>query len=145
MRNAALHTPSTLAASSSPTARIHMASGFGVKGGKGRCFDFWLDFSDCLVCAPASSCAVPLPTSRLHRSVLTRLRPVKIALQADAGHPKECQLKKEDYFECLHHRKEVRALASLLAACSAYLSSPFASVSPVHLRSVPLSSTLLLT
>ncbi|CAM6081692.1 unnamed protein product [Calypogeia fissa] len=50
-----------------------MASGFGIHGGKGRCYDFWMDFSECM-----SRCAVPA----------------------------ECAAAREDYFECLHHRKE---------------------------------------
>ena len=28
---------------------LTMSSGFSVKGGKGRCFDFWNDFSTCMV------------------------------------------------------------------------------------------------
>jgi NADH dehydrogenase (ubiquinone) Fe-S protein 5 len=29
---------------------------------------------------------------------------------AHAADPKECRLKREDYFECLHHKKEFTAL-----------------------------------
>lgn len=52
-----------------------MASGFGITGKKGRCYDVWMDFSDCM-----SHCAMPA----------------------------ECTSRRDDYFECLHHRKEVR-------------------------------------
>ena len=53
-----------------------MASGFGITGKKGRCYDVWMDFSDCM-----SHCAMPA----------------------------ECTSRRDDYFECLHHRKEVSA------------------------------------
>ena len=55
-----------------------MASGFGVKGNKGRCYDFWMGFSKCM---------------------------------SDADHPAACAALREDYLECLHHRKEARARA----------------------------------
>lgn len=51
-----------------------MASGWGITGNKGRCYDFWVDFSECM----------------------SRCR-----------EPKDCGLLREDYFECLHHSKEV--------------------------------------
>ncbi|URD82530.1 NADH dehydrogenase ubiquinone iron-sulfur protein [Musa troglodytarum] len=51
-----------------------MASGWGITGNKGRCYDFWIDFSECM----------------------SRCR-----------EPKDCNLLREDYFECLHHTKEV--------------------------------------
>ena len=51
-----------------------MASGWGITGNKGRCYDFWIDFSECM----------------------SRCR-----------EPKDCALVREDYFECLHHAKEV--------------------------------------
>ena len=54
-----------------------MASGFGTRGGVGRCYTFWTDFSRCL---------------------------------ASAETPKECKLARDDYFECLHHKKEFSAL-----------------------------------
>ncbi|CDF36404.1 unnamed protein product [Chondrus crispus] len=50
-----------------------MASGFGINGGPGRCYSFWLDFTKCL---------------------------------ADAAIPADCAPAREDYIECLHHRKE---------------------------------------
>jgi len=52
-----------------------MASGFGVKGNKGRCYAFWMDFSKCM---------------------------------SEADHPTSCAALREDYLECLHHRKEAR-------------------------------------
>ncbi|KAL6505025.1 hypothetical protein OROGR_024842 [Orobanche gracilis] len=51
-----------------------MASGWGITGNKGRCYDFCMDFSDCI-----SLCR----------------------------EPKDCALFREDYFECLHHPKEL--------------------------------------
>ena len=51
-----------------------MASGWGISMNKGRCYDFWIDFSECM----------------------SRCR-----------EPKDCTLLREDYFECLHHSKEV--------------------------------------
>eukprot|EP00850_Spirogloea_muscicola_P026890 SM011791S25562 [mRNA] locus=s11791:195:383:- [translate_table: standard] len=53
-----------------------MASGFGIKGGAGRCYAVWLEFSECM---------------------------------ARCEEPSQCAPLREDYFECLHHRKEVRA------------------------------------
>jgi NADH dehydrogenase (ubiquinone) Fe-S protein 5 len=52
---------------------VAMASGFGVNGKKGRCYDVWMDFSDCM-----THCVMPA----------------------------ECTARRDDYFECLHHRKE---------------------------------------
>ena len=51
-----------------------MASGFGIHGGRGRCYPVWMDFSECM---------------------------------QRCQEPRECALLREDYFECLHHRKEV--------------------------------------
>lgn len=33
---------------------------------------------------------------------------------SQAADPKECRLKREDYFECLHHKKEFTALNNQL-------------------------------
>ena len=55
-----------------------MASGFGVKGARGRCHAFWIDFSACM---------------------------------SEADTPASCAALREDYLECLHHRKEARARA----------------------------------
>eukprot|EP00690_Seculamonas_sp_ecuadoriensis_P001321 EC814525.1.p5 GENE.EC814525.1~~EC814525.1.p5 ORF type:complete len:75 (-),score=25.12 EC814525.1:356-580(-) len=54
-----------------------MSSGFGVKGGQGRCFPFWMDFAKCM---------------------------------SDADTPAKCTLQREDYLECLHHKKELTRL-----------------------------------
>ncbi len=56
---------------------VAMASGFGINGKKGRCYDVWMDFSDCM-----THCVMPA----------------------------ECTALRDDYFECLHHRKEVFSL-----------------------------------
>ena len=62
-----------------------MASGYGAFGGVGRCYPFWMDFKNCMaentekqVCLPVSLRLMPLTLSQAH----------------------------EDYFECLHHKKE---------------------------------------
>ncbi|KAI3460805.1 hypothetical protein Pfo_017468 [Paulownia fortunei] len=37
-----------------------MASGWGITGNKGRCYDFWMDFSDCMSrCREPKDCALP--------------------------------------------------------------------------------------
>jgi NADH dehydrogenase (ubiquinone) Fe-S protein 5 len=61
-----------------------MASGFGVKGTRGRCHAFWQDFSACM---------------------------------STADTPSACFALREDYLECLHHRKEVRAPRRGAARC----------------------------
>ncbi|KAM0925217.1 hypothetical protein ACQ4PT_004328 [Festuca glaucescens] len=36
-----------------------MASGWGINGNKGRCYDFWLDFSSCMSrCRQPSDCVL---------------------------------------------------------------------------------------
>ncbi|KAL0315234.1 UNVERIFIED_CONTAM: NADH dehydrogenase [ubiquinone] iron-sulfur protein 5-A [Sesamum calycinum] len=36
-----------------------MASGWGITGNKGRCYDFWMDFSDCMSrCREPKDCAL---------------------------------------------------------------------------------------
>ncbi|RCI13740.1 hypothetical protein L249_8115 [Ophiocordyceps polyrhachis-furcata BCC 54312] len=62
-----------------------MASGYGMHGGPGRCFPFWQDVLACYV--------------------------VNTSTDNDSG-KKKCALPLEDYYECLHHKKEhVKALA----------------------------------
>ncbi|RDA89634.1 hypothetical protein CP533_1953 [Ophiocordyceps camponoti-saundersi (nom. inval.)] len=56
-----------------------MASGFGMHGGPGRCFPFWQDVLACYV--------------------------VNTSPEDDSG-KKKCALPLEDYYECLHHKKE---------------------------------------
>ncbi|KAI8908037.1 hypothetical protein EDD86DRAFT_173996, partial [Gorgonomyces haynaldii] len=50
-----------------------MSSGFGLNGGRGRCFPFWQEFAKCYV---------------------------------ESEEPKLCAAFKEDYMECLFHKKE---------------------------------------
>eukprot|EP00898_Chlorokybus_atmophyticus_P008301 jgi/Chlat1/8472/Chrsp80S07864 len=57
-----------------------MASGFGVKGGKGRCYGLWMEFSGCM-----ASCETP----------------------------GQCRDLREDYLECLHHRKEFQRINTI--------------------------------
>ncbi|KAF5700682.1 hypothetical protein FGLOB1_10638 [Fusarium globosum] len=62
-----------------------MASGYGMNGGVGRCFPFWQEVMGCYV--------------------------VNTTAADDSG-KKKCGLVLEDYYECLHHKKEhARALA----------------------------------
>ncbi|MFS7963474.1 putative NADH:ubiquinone oxidoreductase, iron-sulfur subunit 5 [Helianthus anomalus] len=42
-----------------------MASGWGITGNKGRCYDFWMDFSECM-----SRCREPKDCSLLHEDYL---------------------------------------------------------------------------
>jgi NADH dehydrogenase (ubiquinone) Fe-S protein 5 len=68
-----------------------MSSGWGLHGGTSRCFPFYQDFVKCMV---SVSCCARAPLS-----------PV---LQRDGEDPvKECTILRDDYLECLHHRKEV--------------------------------------
>ncbi|EEU42010.1 hypothetical protein NCS52_01269900 [Fusarium sp. LHS14.1] len=62
-----------------------MASGYGLNGGVGRCFPFWQEVMGCYV--------------------------VNTSATDDSG-KKKCGFALEDYYECLHHKKEhARALA----------------------------------
>ncbi|KAF4121770.1 NADH dehydrogenase (ubiquinone) Fe-S protein 5 [Geosmithia morbida] len=62
-----------------------MASGYGMNGGVGRCFPFWQEVLGCYV--------------------------VNTSAEDDSG-KKKCSLALEDYYECLHHKKEhARAVA----------------------------------
>ncbi|KAJ0901466.1 hypothetical protein HanPSC8_Chr08g0325631 [Helianthus annuus] len=42
-----------------------MASGWGITGNKGRCYDFWMDFSECM-----SRCREPKDCSLLREDYL---------------------------------------------------------------------------
>eukprot|EP00562_Extubocellulus_spinifer_P004931 CAMPEP_0178516034 /NCGR_PEP_ID=MMETSP0696-20121128/24883_1 /TAXON_ID=265572 /ORGANISM="Extubocellulus spinifer, Strain CCMP396" /LENGTH=80 /DNA_ID=CAMNT_0020146253 /DNA_START=6 /DNA_END=248 /DNA_ORIENTATION=+ len=52
-----------------------MSSGFGLRGGIGRCYPFWAEYKECL----------------------------KTEERNDGG---ICMPSREDYFECLHNRRE---------------------------------------
>ncbi|KAI0169450.1 hypothetical protein GGR52DRAFT_573519 [Hypoxylon sp. FL1284] len=58
-----------------------MASGYGLQGGPSRCFPFWQEVLACYV--------------------------VNTSAEDDSG-KKKCAPVLEDYYECLHHKKEVR-------------------------------------
>jgi NADH dehydrogenase (ubiquinone) Fe-S protein 5 len=54
-----------------------MSSGFGFQGGEGRCSKLWLSYSDCV------------QGNKDKESLMTTCIPLR-----------------NDYFECLHHKKE---------------------------------------
>ncbi|TKA31046.1 hypothetical protein B0A50_02014 [Salinomyces thailandicus] len=66
-----------------------MASGFGLNGGPSRCFPFWQEVLACYV--------------------------VNTNAEDDSG-KKKCKPVLEDYYECLHHRKEAAKITALQAA-----------------------------
>ncbi|KAM0709825.1 hypothetical protein Q7P35_003866 [Cladosporium inversicolor] len=66
-----------------------MSSGFGLTGGPSRCFPFWQDVLACYV--------------------------VNTSTDDDSG-KKKCGPVLEDYYECLHHRKEAAKITALQAA-----------------------------
>ncbi|MCL7025511.1 hypothetical protein MKW94_028929, partial [Papaver nudicaule] len=49
-----------------------MASGWGITGNKGRCYDFWTDFSECM-----SSCREPKDCALLREDYLECLHHAK--------------------------------------------------------------------
>ncbi|KAK9468685.1 hypothetical protein V1512DRAFT_61833 [Lipomyces arxii] len=54
-----------------------MSSGFGLSGGKGRCYDLWLDVVKC--------------SNDVDNGTMTRA---------------QCQVPLSDFVECLHHNRE---------------------------------------
>ncbi|QUC19487.1 uncharacterized protein UV8b_03728 [Ustilaginoidea virens] len=75
-----------------------MASGYGMHGGVGRCFPFWQDVMACYV--------------------------VNTTAEDDSG-KKKCSPALEDYYECLHHKREhARAIAMKAAYARAGIITP---------------------
>ncbi|GAP90810.1 putative NADH:ubiquinone oxidoreductase subunit [Rosellinia necatrix] len=66
-----------------------MASGYGLHGGPSRCFPFWQEVLACYV--------------------------VNTTAEDDSG-KKKCAPVLEDYYECLHHKKEAARVKQLQAA-----------------------------
>ncbi|KAH8663536.1 hypothetical protein BGZ60DRAFT_490222 [Tricladium varicosporioides] len=66
-----------------------MSSGFGLSGGQSRCFPFWQEMLACYV--------------------------VNTNTEDDSG-KKKCAPMLEDYYECLHHKKEASRVRSLQTA-----------------------------
>ncbi|KAI4126139.1 MAG: hypothetical protein LQ338_003909 [Usnochroma carphineum] len=66
-----------------------MASGYGLNGGPSRCFPFWQELLACYV--------VNTDTE-------------------DVSGAKKCVLALEDYYECLHHKKEKARVEELQRA-----------------------------
>ncbi|KAK2649479.1 hypothetical protein Ddye_016968 [Dipteronia dyeriana] len=69
-----------------------MASGWGITGNKGRCYDFWIDFSECM-----STCREPKDCSLLREDYLECLH-----------HAKEFQRRNRIYKE---EQRKIRAAA----------------------------------
>ncbi|SPN98841.1 uncharacterized protein DNG_01882 [Cephalotrichum gorgonifer] len=63
-----------------------MASGYGYGGGPGRCFPFWQEVLACYVVNASAE---------------------------DASGAKKCNPVLEDYYECLHHKKEAARVRAL--------------------------------
>ncbi|AEO56297.1 hypothetical protein MYCTH_2301055 [Thermothelomyces thermophilus ATCC 42464] len=66
-----------------------MASGYGLNGGPSRCFPFWQELLSCYVINGA---------------------------EEDGAGKRKCVPAMEDYYECLHHRKEAARVKMLQAA-----------------------------
>ncbi|KAK1968250.1 NADH:ubiquinone oxidoreductase 11.5kD subunit [Colletotrichum eremochloae] len=66
-----------------------MASGYGLHGGPSRCFPFWQELLGCYVVNTTGE---------------------------DHSGKKKCGLALEDYYECLHHKKEAARTRALQAA-----------------------------
>ncbi|KAG8628484.1 hypothetical protein KVT40_004357 [Elsinoe batatas] len=66
-----------------------MSSGYGLSGGPSRCYPFWQELLACYV--------------------------VNTSAEDDSG-KKKCLAPLEDYYECLHHRKEAARTSALQAA-----------------------------
>ena len=90
-------------------------AGHGLTGGVGRCYNFFVDFSECMakagdpvecVCSRSRSRSSPQPVHPEPgmRRCAGMLRLTQVRLR-------RCKLPREDYFECLHHGKEVTPTA----------------------------------
>ncbi|KUI56780.1 NADH dehydrogenase [ubiquinone] iron-sulfur protein 5-B [Cytospora mali] len=66
-----------------------MASGYGLNGGPSRCFPFWQELLACYVVNTNSE---------------------------DDSNKKKCVPVLEDYYECMHHKKEAARVVALQAA-----------------------------
>jgi len=58
-----------------------MASGWGINGNKGRCYDFWLEFSECMSrCRQPSDCGLLREDylECLHHSKEVSCRPIRL-------------------------------------------------------------------
>lgn len=66
-----------------------MASGYGLSGGPGRCFPFWQEMLSCYVINSNGE---------------------------DSSGRKKCAPLLEDYYECLHHKKEHARVKNLQLA-----------------------------
>ena len=106
-----------------------MSSGFGAFGGEGRCYKFWMSFKECMaetddkmLCAPVRRAASVARSGRPGPAALPRGRPRRLSPFAFRPSPFAFRLSrarrprrpraqaKEDYIECLHHKKEFTRL-----------------------------------
>ena len=74
-----------------------MASGFGAFGGEGRCYKFFQTFKECMKNTDDKFTCVPVRPPRPRPSRRPQLSPPSTPRRAQA---------QEDYYECLHHKKE---------------------------------------
>lgn len=72
-----------------------LQSGYGIHGGESRCFTFW------------QAVAKVFRTSRSYFNPLIDCVAHNWQCYAESDRPGKCTLFKEDYNECLHHRKAV--------------------------------------
>jgi len=75
-----------------------MSSGFGIKGGLGRCYPFFAEFKECLV-----SFGI-IWNGALQYETLNSINGSQKTETSRTG--KNCLGQRDDYFECLHHKKE---------------------------------------
>ena len=63
-----------------------MSSGFGLRGNTGRCYQYFEDFASCM------------------------------KENSDGGEQQlKCRPRRDDYLECLHHKKEVKRVETIAA------------------------------
>ena len=79
-----------------------MASGFGAFGGEGRCYKFFQTFKECMKATDDKFTCVPARPPRPRPSRRPRPRPSR---RPRPRRHRRAQAQ-EDYYECLHHKKE---------------------------------------
>jgi len=81
-----------------------MSSGFGLRGGIGRCYPFFAEYKECLVSIVQKTSQV----TTLTNMILMRFLFCTFANKKHEPSRKGelCYPLRDDYFECLHRRKE---------------------------------------